>query len=166
MRNKNSKIKCVLGQLSKRDGTVYSNTECHSYRKSANDSILSPNEKKTHNNSGEIHTDEKDLLNNNVLLHEESSDSSKSSIRFSKSTTKESKPREMKEQNIEFLSTSKQSNGQSQTKEKSVIILGDSMVRHLNGYEISRKLPSKCKVYVRKFHAAQTRCMKDYLKPS
>ena len=72
----------------------------------------------------------------------------------------------MKEQNIEFLSTSKQSNGQSQTKEKSVIILGDSMVRHLNGYEISRKLPSKCKVYVRKFPAAKTRCMKDYLKPS
>ena len=40
------------------------------------------------------------------------------------------------------------------------------MVKHLNGYEISRKLPSKCKVYVRYLPGAKTRCMKDYLKPS
>ena len=45
-RNKNNIIKCVLDQLSKRDGNVCSNTECYSYRKSANDSILSTNEKK------------------------------------------------------------------------------------------------------------------------
>ena len=61
------------------------------YRKSANDSILPMHEKKTHNNSGEIHTDEKDLLNNNVLLHEESTEPSKSCIQFSKSSTKEGK---------------------------------------------------------------------------
>ena len=35
---------------------------------------------------------------------------------------------ERKEKNTEFVSTSKQSNGQSQTKEKSVITLGDNMV--------------------------------------
>ena len=99
---------------------------------------MSTSEKNTHNNSSEIHTDEKDLQNNNVLLHKESTEPSKSSIRFSKSSTKEGKSIEMKEQNTEFLSTSKQSNGQSQTKEKSVIILGDSMTKHLNGYEISR----------------------------
>ena len=40
------------------------------------------------------------------------------------------------------------------------------MVKQLNGYEISRKLPSKCKVYVRNLLGAKTRCMKDYLKPS
>ena len=45
-RNKNNIIKCVLDQLSKGDGNVCSNTECYSYRKSANDSILSTNEKK------------------------------------------------------------------------------------------------------------------------
>ena len=33
LRNKNNTIKCVLDQLSKRNGTVCSNTECHSYRK-------------------------------------------------------------------------------------------------------------------------------------
>ena len=70
MRNKNNTIKCVLDQLSKRDGTVCSNTERPSYRKSADDSILLTNEKKPLNKSGEIHTDEEDLLKNNVLLHE------------------------------------------------------------------------------------------------
>ena len=43
----------------------------------------------------------------------------------------------------------KQRNDQSQTKETSVMILGDSMVKHSNGYEISRELSSKGKVYVR-----------------
>ena len=37
---------------------------------------------------------------------------------------------ERKEQNTEFVSISKQGKGQSQTKEKSVIILGDSVVKH------------------------------------
>ena len=40
------------------------------------------------------------------------------------------------------------------------------MVKHLNGHEISRKLPSKCKVCVRNLPNAKTRCMKNYLKPS
>ena len=49
---------------------------------------------------------------------------------------------EKKEPNAETVRTSKQRNDQS--KEKSVIILGDSMVKHLNGYEILQMLQSKC----------------------
>ena len=64
LRNINNTIKWVLDQLSSRDGTVCSNTERTSYRKSANDSILLINEKKNHKKSGETHTDEEDLLNN------------------------------------------------------------------------------------------------------
>ena len=45
----------------------------------------------------------------------------------------------------------------------SVIILGDSVVKDLNGYEISRKLTSKYKVYVCSFPGAKTRCIKDSL---
>ena len=52
-----------------REGAAFSNTECHSYRKSVNDSFLSSYEKKALDKSGEIHTDE----NDNVSLHEESS---------------------------------------------------------------------------------------------
>ena len=51
-------------------------------------------------------------------------------------------------------------------KQKSVIILGDSMIKHVNGWEISRKLQGNCKVNVKHFSGAKTKCMKDYIKPS
>ena len=50
--------------------------------------------------------------------------------------------------------------------QKSVIILGDSMVKHINGWEISKRLQSDCKVYVKQFSGAKTKCMKDYMNPS
>ena len=102
------------------------------------------NEKKAHKKSGESHTDEKDLLNNNVLFHEESTKPSPiTKVKsVSKLSTKQSKSVEKKEPNVETVRTSKQRNDQS--KEKSVIILGDSMVKHLNGYEILQMLRSKC----------------------
>ena len=37
-------------------------------------------------------------------------------------------------------------NGERKDK-KNVIILGDSVIKHVNGYDIARKL-DKCKVYV------------------
>ena len=40
------------------------------------------------------------------------------------------------------------------------------MIKHVNGWEISRKLQGNCKVYVKHFSGAKTRCMKDYIKPS
>ena len=46
-----------------------------------------------------------------------------------------------------------------------VIILGDSVVKHINGWEISKRLQSDCKVYVKQFSGAKTKCMKDYTKP-
>ena len=39
------------------------------------------------------------------------------------------------------------------------------MIKHVNGWEISRKLQN-CKVYVKHFSGAKTKCMKDYIKPS
>ena len=52
-----------------------------------------------------------------------------------------------------------------QKKGKSVAILGDSMVKHLNGWEMSKK-KKNCKVYVRSFPGAKVQCMDDYKKPS
>ena len=40
------------------------------------------------------------------------------------------------------------------------------MVKHVNGREISQKLQGNCKVYVKHFSGAKTKCMKDYMKPS
>ena len=53
------------------------------------------------------------------------------------------------------------------SKVKSVVIIGDSMIKHLNGWDISKKTDkSECKIYEKSFASAKTSCMKDYLKPS
>lgn len=39
------------------------------------------------------------------------------------------------------------------------------MIKHVNGWEISRKVQNYCKVYVNDFSGAKTKCMKDdYIK--
>ena len=40
------------------------------------------------------------------------------------------------------------------------------MVKHIKGWEISKRLQSDCKVYVKQFSGPRTKCMKDYMKPS
>ena len=44
---------------------------------------------------------------------------------------------------------------------KRVFILGDSIVKHINSYDISRQIEN-CRVYVKGFPGAKTECMKDY----
>ena len=39
-------------------------------------------------------------------------------------------------------------------------------LKHINGLEISKRLQSDCKVYVKQFLGARTKCMKDYMKAS
>ena len=51
------------------------------------------------------------------------------------------------------------------TKTKNVIILGDSVINHVNDYDIARKL-DKCKVFVKPFSGAKVQCLKDHMKPS
>ena len=45
------------------------------------------------------------------------------------------------------------------------MILGDSMIKNIKGWEILKKLQN-ANVYVRHFSGAKVRCMKDCLKPS
>ena len=42
-------------------------------------------------------------------------------------------------------------------------MLGDSMIKNLKGWEMSKKLKN---VYVRHFAGAKVRCMKDHIKPT
>ena len=44
--------------------------------------------------------------------------------------------------------------------QKSIIILGDSMVKHINEWEISKRLQSDCKGYVKQFSGARAKCIK------
>ena len=39
------------------------------------------------------------------------------------------------------------------------------MVKHVQGWEINRKLDYQQNVYVRQFSGAKTKCMNDYVKP-
>ena len=40
------------------------------------------------------------------------------------------------------------------------------MLKHLNGWEMSKKVKSDCKIFVKHFSGATTNCMEDYTKPS
>ena len=48
---------------------------------------------------------------------------------------------------------------------KSKVILGNSMLRHLNGSEMSKKVKSNCKIFVKHF-SGTTNCIEDYMKLS
>ena len=48
-------------------------------------------------------------------------------------------------------------------KNKKNYILGDSMVKHVEGWQLSKSTNQK--VYVRSFTGAKVKCMKDYVKP-
>ena len=50
-------------------------------------------------------------------------------------------------------------------EKKKVFLLGDSMVKHLQGWDITKKLENKHKVYIRQFTGSKVTCMNDYVKP-
>ena len=53
----------------------------------------------------------------------------------------------------------------TENKSRRVFILGDSIVKHINGYDISRQIKNS-RVYVKGFPGAKTECMKDYAQPT
>ena len=56
-------------------------------------------------------------------------------------------------------------NNRGYEDKKNVIILGDSIIKHVNGYDVAGKL-NNCKVFVKSFSGAKVRCLKDHMKPS
>ena len=48
---------------------------------------------------------------------------------------------------------------------KKVFIVGDSIVKHVKGYELTQSLEN-CKVHVKDFPGARVRCMQDYVQPT
>ena len=48
---------------------------------------------------------------------------------------------------------------------KSVFVLGDSMVKHVQGWDITKRTDNKRKIYVRQFSGSKVDFMKDYMKP-
>ena len=48
---------------------------------------------------------------------------------------------------------------------KNIYILGDSMVKHVEGWKLKKSIDQNHNVYVRSFSGAKVKCMKDYVKP-
>ena len=46
-----------------------------------------------------------------------------------------------------------------------MIILGDTMTKLINGWEMAKKIQSNCKIYVKTFSGATVSCIEDYMKP-
>ena len=70
-------------------------------------------------------------------------------------------------QNTDVNSVEKKMNNERTDKtrsgEKHIFIVGDSIIKHRNGYEILGKLEDR-KVFVRPCHGATIRCLEDYVK--
>ena len=62
-------------------------------------------------------------------------------------------------------SHSEKNTDKDQSKNKRIYILGDSMIKNLKGWEMSKKLKNT-NVCVKHFAGAKVRSMKDYVKPS
>ena len=48
---------------------------------------------------------------------------------------------------------------------KKVFAVGDSIVKHVKGYELTQSLEN-CKVHVKDFPGSRVRCMQDYVQPT
>ena len=55
----------------------------------------------------------------------------------------------------------KNDKSKEEKNEKSIFVIRDSMVKHLNGWEVSKKLNANCKVFVKTFSGTKTTCMRD-----
>ena len=53
----------------------------------------------------------------------------------------------------------------SKSVKKKVFILGDSIIKHVKSYSLS-KSPDNCKVYVKDFRGARITCTQDYVRPT
>ena len=49
--------------------------------------------------------------------------------------------------------------------EKRVVLLGDSIIKNINGYELSNQV-EKGKIYVESYSGSKIRCMEDHAKPT
>ena len=161
LRNKDKIINSLIAQLSKNseviETPVINQQDKNLFLKTAEENTTPVKEKLSHNtettNNRDLNTSV--IKTSNVDFTIEKSDEIETDL---PNNTNKINPESENKQVI-------RKNNDIKTQ-KSVIILGDSMVKHINGWEISKRLQSDCKVYVKQFSGARTKCMKDYMKPS
>ena len=50
-------------------------------------------------------------------------------------------------------------------EKRKVFVLGDNIVKHIQGWDITKKLENKHNVYIRQFAGSKVICMNGYVKP-
>ena len=80
-----------------------------------------------------------------------------------KESEKKQKKVEDREEKPETISTKPSDTNADVTNR--VFIIGDSIVKHIRGYELSQRVEN-CKVFVKSFSGAKVRCMEDYIQPT
>ena len=161
LKNKDEEIHSLLQQLAKRENVVVecNNVSSHETSDKINCSLLS-NHKEVQQNT----TREELLLDTSIIVSEADNVNAATENRNLTAKTGNGHKRQQNRKNNSEQEKDKKTN-KEQKKGKSVAILGDSMVKHLNGWEMSKKIKN-CKVYVRSFPGAKVQCMDDYKKPS
>ena len=80
--------------------------------------------------------------------------------------TKRKNKKKRKDYYKETTNRNNNSENRNNKNKTSVYILGDSMVKKLNGYLLTRKIKHKHLVKVRSFSGAKISCMTDHVKPT
>ena len=109
-------------------------------------------------------THDKLLLDRSIIINEtDNINAATENSNLTANTGNDHKDQQNGKKNAEQEKDKKSNN--ERKKGKSVVILGESMVKHLNSSEMSEKIKN-CKIYVRSFPGAKVQCMDDYKKPS
>ena len=176
LKEKNDLIKTFLNKLSKPDIVVNETVkEITSLRKHHNAEQTANAIMELSNSSDRQKENDKKRSANNILSKDNKSEDSTSSKKDNKinrneitlveSSDNNNRSNDAKNDDNPPTEEKKQTKQPTANKISKVFILGDSMVKHIQGWEINMKLDYKQNVYVRQFPGAKINCMNDYVKP-
>ena len=160
LKNKDEVIHSLLQQLAKRYNVVVecNNVSSHETSDKIHCSLLSNHKEVQQNATHE------ELLDTSIIVNETDNVNAATENRNLTAKTGNGHKHKQNRKNNPEQEKDKKPN-KEQKKGKSVVIISDSMVKHLNGWEMSKKIKN-CKVYVRSLPSAKVQCMDDYKKPS
>ena len=176
LKEKNDLVKNFLNKLSKPDIVVNETVkEITSLRKHPNAEQTANAIVELSNSSDRQKENDKKRSANNILSKCNKSEDhtsskkdnkiNKNEITLVESSDNNNRSNEAKNDDNPSTEEKKQTKEPIANKKSKVFILGDSMVKHIQGWEINRKLDYKENVYVRQFSGAKINCMSDYVKP-
>ena len=151
LNEKNQLVNSLLDQLSKCNDIIKVNQESSSRNK------VKPFE----NDSS---TNQDQFTETNTTANKESKKSGKKN-ELNETPSEEKNDKSNSQQNTSISASNNNKSGKTRS-DKLLTSKTDNKKdhKHVSGWEISRKLQGNCKVHVKHFSGAKTKCMKDYIK--